>query len=61
MCGHKVILASVSPYFKIMFTNFEESKKDHVILRELESSSLKLIIDFIYSGQIMVTEDNVQV
>lgn len=59
--GHKVVLASASPYFYAMFTSFEESNKDHVIIRELDSTALKLLVDFIYTAQIMVTEENVQV
>lgn len=59
--GHKVVLASTSQYFHAMFTSFEESNKDHVIIRELDSIALKLLVDFIYTAQIMVTEDNVQV
>ncbi|XP_060833662.1 ring canal kelch homolog isoform X1 [Rhopalosiphum padi] len=59
--GHKVVLASASPYFHAMFTSFEESNKDHVIIRELDSTALKLLVDFIYTAQIMVSEENVQV
>jgi len=44
-----------------MFTSFEESNKDHVVIRELDSTALKLLVDFIYTAQIMVTEENVQV
>lgn len=59
--GHKNILASVSPYFLAMFTNFEERNKDHVVIREMDSTALKCLVDFIYTSQIMVTEENVQV
>lgn len=61
MKAHKVILACATPYFQAMFTRFKESKTDHVILRELDSTALKVIVDFIYTTQIMMTEDNVQV
>lgn len=44
-----------------MFTSFEESNKDHVAIRELDSTALILLVDFIYTAQIMVTEENVQV
>lgn len=59
--GHKVILASASPYFRAMFTSFKESTKQLVIIKELDSTALKLIINFIYTGQISFTEENVQV
>lgn len=59
--GHKVILASASPYFLAMFTHFEEKNKGLVVIRDLDSSALQLIVDFIYSGKIIVTERNVQV
>jgi len=61
ICGHKVVLASASPYFQAMFTHFAEKNKDHVVIRELDSITLQLLVDFIYSGKIMVTENNVQV
>ncbi|XP_060871862.1 kelch-like protein 2 [Metopolophium dirhodum] len=59
--GHKVVLASASPYFQAMFTNFSEKNQEVVVIRELNSSVLQLLIDFIYSGKIIVTESNVQV
>ncbi|CAI6371711.1 unnamed protein product [Macrosiphum euphorbiae] len=58
--GHKVVLASASPYFQAMFTHFAEKNKELVVIRELDSVTLQLLIDFIYSGKIMVTENNVQ-
>jgi len=59
--AHKVILASASPYFYAMFTHFAERTKDLVSIGELHSTTLQLLVDFIYSGKIMVTENNVQV
>jgi len=56
-----VLLASASPYFHAMFTNFTEKNKDFVVIRQLDSTTLKLLVDFIYSEKIMVTEKNVQV
>ncbi|CAI6361763.1 unnamed protein product [Macrosiphum euphorbiae] len=59
--GHKVVLASASPYFHAMLTNFAEKNQNHVVVRELDSCSLQLLIDFVYSGEITITEQNVQV
>jgi len=59
--GHKIVLASTSPYFCAMFTNFEESNKNLVHLRQVDSTALILLIDFIYTAQIMITKENVQV
>jgi len=59
--GHKVVLASASPYFHAMFTHFEEKNKELVIIRQFDSTILQLLVDYIYSGKIMVTEKNVQV
>jgi len=52
---------SASQYFRSMFTNFNESKKNLVNISELNSTVLKQIIDFIYTGKIMISKENVQV
>lgn len=59
--GHKVVLASASPYFYAMFTSFADKNKGLVVIRQIDSSTLQLLVDFIYSGKIMVTKKNVQV
>lgn len=59
--GHKIVLSSACPYFYAMFTHFEEKDKDLVVIKQLDSITLQLIVDFIYSGKIMITENNVQV
>jgi len=56
-----VVLASASPYFHAMFTNFAESNHDLVVMKQLDSTALQLLVDFIYSGKISVNEENVQV
>ncbi|XP_029348144.1 kelch-like protein 2 [Acyrthosiphon pisum] len=58
--GHKNVLIAASPYFHAMFSNFEESNKDLVTIRELDSTILQLLVDYIYTGEIMVTKENVQ-
>jgi len=59
--GHKVVLVSASPYFRAMFTSFEESNKDHIVIKELDSTILQFLINYIYTGEIIVNEEHVQV
>jgi len=61
--GHKVVLISASPYFNKMFISFEDNHnhKDNFVIKELDSKILELLIDYIYTGEIMVTKENVQV
>jgi len=61
--GHKnVVLMAASPYFNAMFSNyFNESKSDFVCIKKLYSTVLQLLVDYIYTGKIMVTKENVQV
>jgi len=59
--GHKAVLASASPYFYAMFTKFAEKNKGLVCIKQMDSTILQLLIDFIYSGKIIVTKKNVQV
>ena len=44
-----------------MFSNFDESNKDLVNIRELDSTILEQLVDYIYTGEIMITKENVQV
>ncbi|XP_065332651.1 ring canal kelch homolog isoform X1 [Cloeon dipterum] len=59
--AHKMVLASCSPYFNAMFTSFEESRQDRITLQGMDSQALQLLIEYIYSAEILVTEENVQV
>ncbi|XP_029342768.1 kelch-like protein 3 [Acyrthosiphon pisum] len=58
--GHKVVLASASPYFHGVFTNFKENNQDIFVIKNLDSTALQLLVEFIYSGQVTVTDKNVQ-
>jgi len=44
-----------------MFFSVDESNKDLVKITKLDSNILKLLIDYIYTGEIMITQENVQV
>ncbi|XP_016663694.1 kelch-like protein 3 [Acyrthosiphon pisum] len=58
--AHKVVLSAASPYFYAMFSNFAERNHDLVLMKQFDSTSLQQLIQFIYSGQIEITEINVQ-
>ncbi|XP_060870527.1 ring canal kelch protein-like [Metopolophium dirhodum] len=59
--GHKNVLTAASPYFRAMLNNFDKNNKDLVNIRELDSIILQLLIDYIYTGEFIVTNENVQV
>ncbi|KAK2838590.1 hypothetical protein Q7C36_013404 [Tachysurus vachellii] len=60
--AHKLVLASCSPYFCAMFTGeMSESKATCVEIRDVDGQTLRKLVDYIYTAEIEVTEDNVQV
>ncbi|KAK4874728.1 hypothetical protein RN001_014088 [Aquatica leii] len=59
--AHKMILSACSPYFYAMFTNFEESKQERITLQGVDHQALLLLVEYVYTSEIQVTEDNVQV
>ncbi|KAG8238147.1 hypothetical protein J437_LFUL017260 [Ladona fulva] len=58
--AHKMVLAACSPYFYAMFHRFDEKKRGRIHLKDFDPLALKLIIDYVYTSEIRVTEDNVQ-
>ncbi|CAF0908695.1 unnamed protein product [Adineta ricciae] len=59
---HKFLLMATSDYFKTMFNgNMCESQSDHVELKDFERSSngIEAMIDFCYSGSLLITFDNI--
>lgn len=56
-----MVLAACSPYFSAMFTSFEESKSERVTLQGVDSTALQLLVDYVYTSEVHVTEENVQV
>ena len=59
--AHKVILAAGSPYFNAMFSNqHRESSARSVDLNGIDGPTLGLLVDFIYSSSLEITEKNVQ-
>ena len=59
---HKAVLAACSPYFYAMFTGeLAEARADRIVLQEVDGKALSLLIDFTYTAEVHVTEENVQV
>ncbi|XKL66828.1 hypothetical protein PGB90_010248 [Kerria lacca] len=58
--AHKCVLAACSPYFYAMFANFEEKKLDRVVIKDIDFLAIELLIEYMYTSEILVTENNVQ-
>ena len=59
--AHKVVLAGCSPYLRAMFTNgMLETEKNKVVIHGIEPVAMELLLDFMYTGSIEMTVDNVQ-
>ncbi|XP_013391434.1 kelch-like protein 17 [Lingula anatina] len=59
---HKIVLASCSSYFHAMFTNdMVEKDSKNVRLHDVDPTAMELLIEFMYTSEITVTESNVQI
>ncbi|CAI9616820.1 unnamed protein product [Staurois parvus] len=57
---HRNVMASSSPYFRAMFcNNFRESIQEKVTLMGIDSDTFRQIITYVYTGDILITVDNV--
>lgn len=61
--AHKMVLAAASPYFYAMFSgsDFEESHQDRITVQGVDYHALELLIEYVYTSYVDVTEENVQV
>jgi hypothetical protein len=58
---HRAVLTSYSAYFRAMFSSeLMESKQDKVTLNGVEAQMISLLIDYAYTGEILLTKTNVQ-
>ncbi|XP_067952202.1 kelch-like ECH-associated protein 1 [Watersipora subatra] len=57
---HRVVLASASPYFNAMYTTgMLECGRSEVELKQISPDILAIILDFIYTAEIKVTEETI--
>ncbi|XP_076435308.1 kelch repeat and BTB domain-containing protein 8-like [Babylonia areolata] len=58
---HRNVLAVSSPYFMAMFSSkLAESQQEKITLQDMESLTLSLVLDYIYTGRVLLTEETVQ-
>jgi len=58
---HRSILAASSPFFMGMFqSELHESRQSKIPIKEMEASTLRLVLDYIYTGKVALSVDNVQ-
>ncbi|XP_077591828.1 kelch-like protein 40b [Stigmatopora nigra] len=58
---HRLVLCACSSYFRALFlSDVEESKKREVVLEDVEPGVMGLILKYLYTSRINVTEQNVQ-
>ena len=61
IAAHRLVLSACSQYFCAMFTNrMRESEQESVTLADVDADCLEEIVDFAYTGNISIHEDNVQ-
>ncbi|XP_034717551.1 kelch-like protein 40b [Etheostoma cragini] len=58
---HRLVLCACSSYFRSIFlSDLEESKKKEIILEDVEPGVIGLVLKYLYTSKINVTEQNVQ-
>ncbi|XP_017275636.1 actin-binding protein IPP isoform X2 [Kryptolebias marmoratus] len=58
---HRLVLAASSPYFSALFSGgMREAEKDEVQIIGVDTDVFEILLDFIYTGTISVTVENVQ-
>ncbi|KAE8619696.1 hypothetical protein XENTR_v10009920 [Xenopus tropicalis] len=58
---HRVVLASVSPYFRAMFSSsMREAERGEVVLPDIPPSIMQTVLNFIYTGEATINMDTVQ-
>ncbi|VDN01091.1 unnamed protein product [Thelazia callipaeda] len=59
--AHRAVLAAGCPYFSAMFNSaMKESKLECITIKAIDGSSLIELVDYLYSGQLLISVRNVQ-
>ncbi|XP_045214913.1 kelch-like protein 24 isoform X1 [Mercenaria mercenaria] len=57
---HKAVLFATSPYFDAMFSSgMRESVSGEITFKEMEADTFELVMEYIYTGKEVVTQENV--
>ncbi|XP_061641309.1 kelch repeat and BTB domain-containing protein 12 [Phyllopteryx taeniolatus] len=58
---HRLVLSAFSPYFRVMFTcGLRECNNREIVLRDIPADSLALLLNYMYSSNLPLTNPNVQ-
>lgn len=55
--AHRLVLSVCSPYFRKMFTQMPANQHAFVFLKDVSSSALKDLIQFMYCGEVNVKQE----
>lgn len=61
--AHRIVLTASSAYFEAMFrpeTGLSENKQKSVTLHTIQPDVFRMLLDFIYTGKILINQVNVQ-
>ncbi|XP_050430591.1 kelch-like protein 28 isoform X2 [Adelges cooleyi] len=61
LAAHKLILASASSWFEVLFYGgFKKNEKRNVTLKEIESDVLRSILTYVYTFKLNIKENNIE-
>jgi len=55
--AHRMVLSTCSPYFRSLFASVPSHQHPVIFVRDIEASILELLVRYMYSGQVSVSED----
>lgn len=57
---HRLVMMSSSKYFHALLgPNFKEAQEEEVTIANIDGPTLKLVIDFCYTGKVNITDENI--